>query len=183
MSGVLTARCHRLAGSLAELKEKVHSVLATELSQAVGTTVRDVLVAALVDQYVTPIRAATTRSPASRPTTGRWADEDDRARDEWGDVRDPWDDPDDEDRHRSHARYACDDRAEVEPGTAVPAAAALAVGRWWLAKNGSTGVAVGLGVLAAGLGLAGGPVARVALAVLASVADLLAAEAALSRSR
>jgi hypothetical protein len=68
---------------------------------------------------------------------------------------------------------------------AVPAAAAIAVGvnvgRWWLARKGTVGAAVGLGVLATGLGLAGGPVARAALAVLAAATDVLAAESALAR--
>ncbi len=67
----------------------------------------------------------------------------------------------------------------------MPTAAALAVGvnvgRWWLARRGTVPAAVGFGVLATVLGLAGGPVARVALAVLAAAADLLTAESALAR--
>ena len=184
MSAVLTTRCHHLAESLAELKIKVRAALATELAQAVGTAVRDVLVVALVDRLVAPTRAVTTRPPVPRPTSWR-ADADDRERDEWGYVKDSWDDSD-EDRHRSHARYALDEPEEVEPMPAVPAAAAIAVGvnvgRWWLARKGTVAAAVGLGVLATGLGLAGGPVARAALAVLAAASDVLTAEAALART-
>jgi hypothetical protein len=185
MSAVLTTRCHHLAGSLAELKVKVRAALATELAQAVGTAVRDVLVVALIDRIVAQPRPMPARPPAPRPTSWR-ADEDDRERDEWGYVKDAWDDPDDEDRHRPHSRYARDEREEAEPMPAVPAAAAIAVGvnvgRWWLARKGTVAAAVGLGVLATGLGLAGGPVARAALAVLAAASDVLAAEAALART-
>ena len=183
MSAILTARCHRLADSLAELKVKVRAALATELAGAVGTAVRDVLVVALVDRLVASPRYTPVRPAAPRPASWR-DDEDDRQRDEWGDPKDPWDDRDDEDR-RPPARYARDEREEVEPVPAVPTAAAVAVGanvgRWWLAKNGSVPAAIGFGVLAAGLGLAGGPVARAALAVLAAAADILAAESALAR--
>ena len=184
MSAILTARCHRLADSLAELKVKVRAALATELAGAIGTAVRDVLVVALVDRLVASPR--TTPPPATRPTTSWRADEDDRERDEWGYRKDPWDDPDDADRRPTPARYARDEREEVEPVPAVPTAAAVAVGvnvgRWWLARNGSVPAAIGFGVLAAGLGLAGGPVARAALAVLAAAADILVAESALART-
>lgn len=182
MSAVLTTRCHHLAGSLAELKVKVRAALATELAQAVGTAVRDVLVVALIDRIVAPPRPAPPRTSSSRPTN--WRDEDDRERDEWGYVKDPWDDPDEE--RRTPARYALDESEEDEPMPAVPAAAAVAVGvnvgRWWLARNGTVVAAVGLGVLATGLGLAGGPVARAVLAVLAAATDVLAAESALART-
>ena len=184
MSAILTARCHRLAESLAELKVRVRAALATELAQAVGTAVRDVLVVALIDRLIAPTRSVPTRPSASRPTTG-WRDEDDRERDEWGYVKDPWDDPD-EDRHRTPGRCARDESDEVDSMPAVPTAAAVAVGvnvgRWWLARKGTVAAAVGLGVLATGLGLAGGPVARAALAVLAAASDVLAAEAALART-
>jgi hypothetical protein len=185
VSAILTTRCHHLAESLGELKLKVRAALATELAQAVGTAVRDVLVVALIDRLVTPARSAPTRPPATRATTSWRADEDDRERDEWGYVKDPWDDPD-EDRRRAPTRYARDEPEEVEQMPAVPTAAAVAVGvnvgRWWLARKGTVAAAVGLGVLATGLGLAGGPVARAALAVLAAATDVLVAESALARS-
>jgi hypothetical protein len=185
MSAILAARCHRLAESLAELKIRVRAALATELAGAIGSAVRDVLVVALVDRLVTPTRPAVTRPPVHRPTG--WRDDEfdhGRERDEWGYVKDPWDEPD-EDR-RTPARYSLDEPEEAEAMPAVPAAAAVAVGvnvgRWWLARKGTVGAAVGLGVLATGLGLAGGPVARAALAVLAAATDVLAAESALART-
>lgn len=184
MSSILTVRCHRLAESLGELKLKVRAALATELAQAVGTAVRDVLVVALIDRLVAPTRSAPPRPPATRPTAG-WREEDGRERDEWGYVKDSWDDPDEE-RPRTPTRYALDEPDEVEAMPAVPAAAAVAVGvsvgRWWLARKGTVAAAVGLGVLATGLGLAGGPVARAALAVLAAASDVLTAESALART-
>ena len=73
----------------------------------------------------------------------------------------------------------------MEPAPAVPTAAALAtgvsVGRWWLARRGTVPAAVGFGILATALGLAGGPVARAALAVPAAATDILTAESALAR--
>lgn len=183
MSVILTTRCHRLADSLAELKVKVRAVLATELAGAVGTAVRDVLVVALVDRLVVPGPQALVRP--SVPRVPSWRDDgNEPPQDEWGYPRDPWDEPDG-DRARSPSRYVRDESEGGEPVTAVPAAAAVAVGvnvgRWWLARKGSIAAAVGLGVLATALGLAGGPVARAALAVLAVASDLLAAESALAR--
>jgi hypothetical protein len=178
MTALVTARFHRLADSLAELKVKVRAALATELASAVGTAVRDVLVVALIDRIVAPTRAA-----SAPPRPGGWRDDDYyRDRDAWGEPRDPWADPDDYDARERVARY---ERAKSEPPPAVPAATAVAVGvnvgRWWLARKGTVAAAVGLGVLATGLGLAGGPVARAALAVLAAAADVLTAESALAR--
>jgi hypothetical protein len=188
---IVTTRCHRLADSLADLKVKVRTALATELAHAVGTAVRDVLAAALVDRLVAaPPRASAARAPAARSPVRR-GDPDadaDRAFDAWGYPRDAWDEPDEDDRPRAPARYARGEPEEDDsvPAATVPAAAAVAVGvnvgRWWLARHGTVPAAVGLGVLAAGLGLAGGPVARAALAVLAAAADVLAAETALART-
>lgn len=183
MSAVLTTRCHRLAESLAELKVKVRAALATELAAAVGTAVRDVLVVSLIDRLAAPSRTSPPRPPV--PKVSSWRDEDDRERDDWGDRKDPWDEPD-EDRDRVPIRYSRDEPEEAETRLAVPTAAAVAVGvnigRWWLARQGTLAAAVGLGVLATALGLAGGPVARAALAVLAAASDVLTAESALARS-
>lgn len=183
MSAIVTRQCHRLAESLGELKAKVRAALANELAGAVGTAVRDVLVVALIDRLCTPPRTVSPRPPSSRPMSWR-DDEDGRERDEWGYVKDPWDEPD-EDRDRAPLRSARADPDDVERRPVVPAAAVavgVTVGRWWLARNGTVAAAVTLGVLATGLGLAGGPVARAALAVLAAAGDVLAAEAALGRA-
>ncbi|MBP3957841.1 hypothetical protein J8F10_21520 [Gemmata sp. G18] len=181
MSAILTTRCHRLADALAELKGNVRAALATELAGALGTAVRDVLVAALVDRLVAPTRSVPVRTP---PGTAGWRDDEDE--DRWGGSKDPWADPDDEPRDRFRSRYEPEEPDDVGTPPAVPAAAAVAVGvnvgRWWLAKKGSVPAAIGFGVLATGLGLAGGPVARAALAVLAAAADILVAESALART-
>ncbi len=181
MTALVTQRVHRLAGSLAELKVKVRAALATELAGAVGGAVRDVLIAALIDRVLVEAPRSSTRPPT--PRAGGWREDGYEDRDRWGEPRDPWSDPDDDDtRDRTPARYG---RDEPEPAAAVPTAAALAVGvnvgRWWLARRGTVPAAVGFGVLATVLGLAGGPVARVALAVLAAATDLLTAESALAR--
>ncbi len=183
MSAIVTQRCHRLADSLAELKVKVRAALATELAGAIGTAVRDVLVVALVDRMIAPARSVPAQTPPTR-TTGWRDDEDDRERDQWGYVRDSWDEPENP-RERPRSRYEPEEADDVDTTPAVPTAAAVAVGvnvgRWWLAKKGSVPAAIGFGVLATGLGLAGGPVARAALAVLAAAADILVAESALAR--
>ena len=77
----MTQRCHRLADSLEELKVKVRTALATELAGAVGLAVRDVLVAALIERILPPIRS--TVRPATPSRSGGWDDED----------RDPWGEP------------------------------------------------------------------------------------------
>jgi hypothetical protein len=178
MTSAITRRVHRLADSLRELKLKVRAALATELAGAVGTAVRDVLVVALVDRLV----ATAPRTPTSPREVG-WRD-DGYDRDRWDEPRDPWAD-DYDPRDRLPARDGHDDREESGQMPAVPVAAAVAVGanvgRWWLSRRGSIAAALGVGVLAAGLGLAGGPVARAALAVLAAATDLLSAESALAR--
>lgn len=183
MSAIVTQRCHRLADSLAELKIKVRAALATELAGAIGTAVRDVLVVALVDRMIDPTRTAPAQTPPR--TTGWRDDEDDQERDEWGYPKDRWGEPDDDPRDRPRSRSEPEEPDEVDTTPAVPTAAAVAVGvnvgRWWLAKKGSVPAAIGFGVLATGLGLAGGPVARAALAVLAAAADILVAESALAR--
>jgi hypothetical protein len=179
MSALVTQRVHQLAGSLAELKIKVRAALATELAGAVGLAVRDVLIVALIDRIVT--------SPTTSPRSGGWRDDEDEERDRWGEPKDPWADPDEYEtrsRHRTPGRYAHEE--EVDRMPTVPTAAAVAVGvnvgRWWLARRGSVPAAIGFGVLATAVGLAGGPVARAALAVLSAATDVLTAEAALARS-
>ena len=179
MTALVTQRVHRLADSLAELKVRVRAALATELAGAVGGAVRDVLVAALVERVLT----APVRAPAPSPHPGGWRDAGYEDRDRWGEPRDPWADPDDD--PRTHARYQHAERDDMERTPAVPVVAALAVGvnvgRWWLARRGTVPAAVGFGVLATALGLAGGPFARAALAVLAAATDVLTAESALAR--
>lgn len=183
MSALVMQRCHRLADSLGELKIKVRAALATELAGAVGLAVRDVLVAALIDRMLAAPTRPVTRTQPSRP--GGWRDEDDEDRDRWGNPKDPWADPDDYDtRGRARTRYEHEEYDEVEAVPAVPTAAAVAigvnVGRWWLARRGTVPAAIGFGVLATALGLAGGPIARAALAVLAAATDILTAESALA---
>lgn len=175
MTALVTTRFYRLADALAELKVKIRAALATELAGAVGTAVRDVLIVALVDRFTAP-----PRTSSLSPRAGGWRDDGyDRERDAWGEPRDPWADYDA--RACAPARYA-----DEEPMPVVPTGAAVAVGvnvaRWWLAKKGTVAAAVGFGVLATALGLAGGPGARAALAVLAAATDVLTAESALARS-
>jgi len=184
MTALVTERFYKLAGTLAELKMKVSAALATELATAVGTAVRDVLVVAMLDRLVvTPARTA-TRAPISEP--GGWAEGDDH--DRWDSSRASGSDYYDTHYERTSTRYEREEdeeRAEVEPTPAVSAVTAVAVGvtlgRWWLARKGGLLTAIGAGVLATAVGLAGGPIARAALAVLAAATDVLTAETALAR--
>jgi hypothetical protein len=183
MTALVTTRAHRLADALAELKVKVRAALATELAGAVGSAVRDVLFVALIDRVTSQPRAST---PA--PLRGGWQGHGyARQRDSWDESRDPWADSDDD--MRSHVPARCtrdehDERAAIEPAPVAPAAAlaiGVNVGRWWLGRGGTGASAIGFGLLATALGLAGGPVARAALAVLAAAADVLTAESVLAR--
>jgi len=186
MTAIVTQQIHRLTDSLAELKVKVRTALATELAGAVGGAVRDVLVVALIDRVL--IDSARPSARPATPRVGGWREDGDEDRDRWGEPRDPWDAPDDSVvRDHTPVRYERDEREQptAVPPAAMPPAAAVAVGlnigRWWLARRGTVPVAVGFGVLAAVLGLAGGPVARALLAVLAAATDVLTAESALAR--
>lgn len=170
-------RVGKLAESLTELKVKVRAALAGELASAVGSAVRDVLVIALLDRMMAVPRPSTMSRSA-----GSWRDDEfeDRDRDRW-DERDPWSERDDYGTHHgAHKREEREEDEDVEPSRAVPAVAAVAVGvnvgRWWLARKGSTAAALGLGAVATALGVSGGPLA---LAVIAAATDLLSAESAL----
>ena len=175
MNALVTERVRNLAGTLAELKVKVRTALATELATAVGTAVRDVLVVTIIDRMVSMPSRAPTRPPGS----AGWRDENND--DRWETAKDPWSD-DDEFRGHAPVRYDPDEEGPMPPlPTAALVAAGVNVGRWWLARNGTVGTAVGLGVLTTALGLSGGNFARAALAVLAAATDLLTAETALAR--
>jgi hypothetical protein len=180
MTALVTTRAHQLAYALAELKVKVRAALATELAGAVGSAVRDVLFVALIDRVTSPPRSST---PA--PLRGGWPGHGyDCQRDSWDASRDPWADPDDDTQPHVPARSTRDERAAIEPAPVAPAAAiatGVSMGRWWLGRGGTGASALGFGVLAMALGLAGGPVARAALAVLAAAADVLTAESILAR--
>lgn len=179
MNALVIDRVRNLAGTLAELKVKVRTALATELASAVGTAVRDVLIVAIVDRMV----SMPSRTPTRPPGTRGWRTDDDA--DRFDPARDSWSDDYDDHGGRAHRKYEYDDRNEEEPMPSVPTAAVLAVGvnigRWWIAHKGTVGTALGLGVLTTALGLTGGNFARAALAVLAAATDVLTAETAIAR--
>jgi hypothetical protein len=164
VTALVTSRLCDLAATLADLKVRVRTAIASELGRTIGAAVRDVLVVALTHRLATPARPAYADG---------WSDEEER--DRWGEprpARDPWDDP------KTGERYPTTrSRGDYDSPPAVPAAAAVAVGvqvgRWWLSRHGGLTGAVAAGVLVATLGLASGPVARAALAVLAATADVL----------
>ena len=181
MTGVVTTQLTGLAGTMAELKERVRIAVAGELGRAVGDAVR---------QVVQAVVAGNSKPPAPRPAASRWDEDDEDDRDGWGRTRDPWaagrDDEDDD--YSRGARRPTPKRHEAptdEPLTAVSAgvtaavAAGVYVARWWLVRRGTLLVAAGLGLGVGLLGVVGGPLARTAVAVLAATADVLTATDAL----
>jgi hypothetical protein len=95
---------------------------------------------------------------------------------------DGWDDPDSPGWDPSYARLrrpaaGTPNASADEPDVVGPAALAVAVAaaRWWLVRRGSPWGAAGAGLAAGATLLAGGPLARTALAVLLAVNRLLAA--------
>lgn len=158
----VAGRVHRLANTLAELKERVRTAVAGETGRAVGDAIRDLITAALTGRL----------SRTVYRTAGDGRDDD----------RDHWDE-DDEYRRPSydHRRYQDEDdspaRQSVRAATNWPTAfaAGAAAARWWACRRMSGWAAVGLGLLVGVATIAGGPVARAGLALVAAAADLVPA--------
>jgi hypothetical protein len=174
MSSVITDQLRQLAGTLADLKGRVRQAVAGEVGKAVAEAVGEVLAAALGGHLA-----------AVPKWDGRPAAHDPYRPGGYG--RDEWDDPDSPGWDPSYARLrrtpatASGDEPGPAAETIAPAALAVAVaaGRWWLARRGSPWQAAGAGLAAGATLLAGGPMARTALAVLLAVHRLLAATDAL----
>jgi hypothetical protein len=173
-NSVMTDQLRQLAGTLADLKGRVRRAVAGEVGKAVADAVAEVLAAAL-------------GGPAAAPA---WAKQPARYG-PYATRPDAWDDPEDPGWDPEYARLR---RQPMEPGPAEPTpaggesltpaalAVAVAAGRWWLARKGSPWQAAGAGLAAGATLLAGGPMARTALAVLLAVHRLLAAADALGDS-
>ena len=177
MSSVITDQLRHLAGTLADLQGRVRRAVAGEVGKAVAEAVGEVLVAAL-GGHLAAVPTWSGRPGHYTPYAGRPG----------GSGRDEWDDPDAPGWDPSYARprRTPGNPSGEEPGPAAdasvaPAALAVAVaaGRWWLARRGSPWQAAGAGLAAGATLLAGGPMARTALAVLLAVHRLLAATDAL----
>ena len=176
MSNVVTEQLRHLAGTLADLQNRVRQAVAGEVGRAVAEAVGEVLAAALGGTV--PTMPAWARAGSAN----RYG----RPKDGYGPT--DWDDPDDPGWDPDFARLRAANRSEADddPGTTdalvVPAALAVAVaaGRWWLARRGGSPLgAAGAGLAAGTALLAGGPAARSALAVLLAVHRLLSAADAL----
>jgi hypothetical protein len=160
----VAGRLGRLADTLAELKERVRMAVAGETGKAVGEAIRDLLTAALTGR--------TTPRPAYRSTRTGWDDDADR-----------WDDESHEDRYARPVRNAWheddDSVPRMEPAmkSTVTWSAAFAAGtvavRWWLARRVPGWAALGLGLVVGVAAVAGGPVARAGLTLVAAAADLV----------
>jgi hypothetical protein len=164
----MKAQLSGLAETLSELRERVRVAVAGELGRAVGDAVR---------QVVQAVVAGNTKPPAPQTPASRWHDEDDDDRDGWGRPRDPWHGRDDEDDYGRRTPLRREPSPDESPAASASVPAAIAAGvfvtRWWLLRRGTLLAAAGLGVGVGLLGMAGGPLARAAVAVLAATAEVL----------
>jgi hypothetical protein len=172
----MKAQLAGLAETLAGLREKVRAAVAGELGRAVGDAVRQVVQAVVADGAEPP--------PAPRSTASRWDDEGADDRDGWGRPRDPWHHRDDEDDYGRRTPTRDEPPPDGPPADAsarvsTAVAAGVFVTRWWLLRRGTLLAAAGLGLGVGLLGVAGGPLARAAVAVLAATAEVLTATDAL----
>ena len=183
MTGLIRSQLTGLAGTIAELKERVRVAVAGELGRAVSGAVQQVVQAVVAGRADPP--RPTASAGYNRPTPDRWSDEDDG----WGRPRDPWADDryeDDYDRDRD-GRRAAPGPHEAQPavghvansGVTAAVAAGVFAARWWLGRKGTWLAAAGLGLGVGLLGVFGGPVVRTAVAVVAATADILCATDAL----
>lgn len=170
MTGIMKAQLTGLAETLADLREKVRAAVAGELGRAVGDAVRQVVQAVVAGRADPP--------PAPRTPASRWDDEDDDDRDGWGRPRGPWHDRDDEEvgyGRRAPTRHEPPPGEPPAASVSAAVAAGVFVSRWWLLRRGTLLAAAGLGLGVGLLGVAGGPLARAAVAVLAATAEVLTA--------
>jgi hypothetical protein len=163
MTDLVVEQLRRLAGTLAVLHGRVREAVAGEVGKAVADAVAEVLTVALGGHSARP-GGYGGRAPA------------------YG--RADWDDPDATGRGDGYgrpSRPAADGPTDppISPDAPAAVAVAVAAGRWWLGRRGSTWQAAGITMAAGAALLGGGPVARAALAVLWAAHRLRTATAAL----
>jgi hypothetical protein len=163
VSRFICTRLRGLADEVGTLKERVRIAVAGELAGAVAGAVQDV------------VRAAVAGRPLPAPRTPARS----RSSDTWADDRDSWDDDSDDDGRPGTARGTLRPDEFASGERVVALAAAVQVGRWWLARRGSVLGATGIGLAAAITGLFGGAVVRAGLTALGVTTDLLAVTASL----
>jgi hypothetical protein len=158
MTGTVVEQLRHLGDTLGVLQARVRAAVAGEVGRAVAEAAAEVVAAALGGRLPAPGRA--------------------RRQDPYDDG-DGWDD-DDPDRRWHPGRPAGPaDEHSMQPAAAAALAAALAAGRWWLARAGTPWGAAGLGLAVAGAVLVGGPATRAAAAVAWAAHRLIAATDAL----
>ena len=162
MSSLVAINLSKLAGELEDLKNRLRVALAGELARHVATAVGDVIRAAVAGETAAQFQRAQLERRNADP--------------------DAWDDEEDSyDAAYRHREFDDDDEAdhtELDPpvnlSASVAVAASVYVARWWrLGRRGTLLGAVGAGIGIGLLGLAGGPLVRSALVILAATGDLL----------
>lgn len=174
MPDVVTAPIRKLAGALADLRDRVRAALAGEMARVVSEAVREVVTSVLRSRPLSvdaPLRTSVPLNPHALEK-----------------EPDPWDEQEwQSSLQESHpgtepAPSSVDMSNESSPRTFVaPAAMAVGVsaGRWWLRRRGSILEAVGVAAVVSIVTLAGGPVARAGAILVSAAADLVAASDAL----
>jgi hypothetical protein len=178
MSAMVTEQLRQLAETLTDLKTRVRHAVAGEVGRAVAEAVGEVLVAVLGGQLTSAPRWS-GRTPHYDPFGPGSANE--YGPDGWDDPDSPgWDPSYGTLRRPANEDDSTDDAVSTDDVVGPAAlAVAIAASQWWLARRGSPWGAAGAGLAAGATLLAGGPLARTALAVLLAVHRLLAATDAL----
>ena len=162
-AAAVAARVRRLADALRDLKDRVRRAVATEAAKAVADAVRDVFTTVLA----APVVVADPHPPYRPPARDRWAQ-----RPAWDDDRDE-DEPEDDELDEPE-----DEPAPVAPGAPAPVRPAVAgliaaAARTWVTGRLPGWAAVGLGALAAAIGVTSGPVGDAIGTALAAAVDLV----------
>lgn len=162
MTELVLSEMRRLADTLTLLHGRVREAVAIEVAKAIADAVAEVVTTALGGQ-----RMGYSRYGGHAGSHGR----------------SDWDDPEPRDwnPHRRADRHddVDDDPANWSPAPAAVLAIGVAASQWWLSGKGSPWTATGVGLAAALVLLAGGPLTRSALVVLLALQRLMVASGAL----
>ena len=162
MSGLVVTKMHHLAGEFEDLKGRLRIALAGELARHVATAIGDVIRAVVAGEMIPHVQR--TQFDRREVDADPWAESEE-------DAFEP-------ESYRYANRRHEPEQSDPDPppnvNATVAVAASVYVARWWrLGRRGTLLGAVGAGIGIGLLGLAGGPLVRSALVILAATGDLL----------